>query len=403
MGRTDRRLFVLAVWVSLTLATVSFVDAAAAADRKQPYALPREPIRVGPGRAISTIGEAAQRVVDGDTVEVDAGEYRGDTAVWLNDNLTLRAVGGRVRLVAMGMAAEGKAIWVVRGGKVSVAGFDFTGAKVPSHNGAGIRLDKGYLVVRDCSFTDNEEGILTSNDRSAVLEIRDSEFANNGYGDGYTHDIYVGAIAHLTITGSYLHHARSGHLLKSRAAISHVKYNRLTDEIGGTASYELEFPNGGIAYVIGNIIQKDSQAQNPHLISFGAEGYMRPPNRLYLINNTLVDKRPQGSIFLGVRPGADSVLAVNNVLVGRGNLDSAGPGIYKNNFTVGWSEFEFAAREDYRLKATSRLIGKAIDPGTADSEDLRPHREYVHPRSTAALQQPARNPGAVQRSAVASN
>ena len=54
-----------------------------------------------------------------------------------------------------------------------------------------------------------------------------------------------GPFAVLKVTGSYFHHAKSGHLLKSRAAKNLIFYNRLTDEIGGTASYELEFPNGG--------------------------------------------------------------------------------------------------------------------------------------------------------------
>ena len=65
---------------------------------------------------------------------------------------------------------------------------------------------------------------------------------------------YVGKIDKLTVNGSYFHHARVGHLLKSRAAQNHVFYNRLTNEEGGRASYELGFPSGGLAYVVGNWI-----------------------------------------------------------------------------------------------------------------------------------------------------
>lgn len=147
---------------------------------------------------------------------------------------------------------------------------------------------------------------------------------------------------------------------------------------------------------MGNIIQQEAQTQNPHLISFAAEGYKWPQNALYLVNNTLVDNRPHGGIFLRVQPGDVVVKAVNNVLVGQGTLDAAGPGEYVNNFTVDWDEFELAAREDYRLKRKSELLGKAVDAGTANGQALMPEQEYVHPRQTVPLKRPARHPGAFQ-------
>lgn len=77
-------------------------------------------IRVGANRAIQSIASAAAQAQDGDTVEVDSGDYRGDVAVWNQANITVRAVGGRVKLMAEGNAAEGKAIWVVRTGRMTV-------------------------------------------------------------------------------------------------------------------------------------------------------------------------------------------------------------------------------------------------------------------------------------------
>ena len=109
------------------------------------------------------------------------------------------------------------------------------------------------------------------------------------------------------VTGSYFHHARVGHLLKTRAAESFILYNRLTDEARGRASYKLEFPSGGVAYVIGNIIHQNRQTENPNIISFGAEGYNWPHNELYLINNTLVDDLSEQGNFLRVKTGADRI------------------------------------------------------------------------------------------------
>ena len=291
-------------------------------------------LQVGPTKAIKTIAKAAQLARAGDTVEVDAGDYVADVAVWQHNAVTVRAVGGRARLLANGAAAEGKGIWVVRAKDMRVEGFDFEGAAVPSRNGAGIRLETGSLFVGNCRFRHNEMGLLTNNDPNTVLEVENSEFAYNQRPDGHNHNLYAGHIARLSVKGSYFHHARVGHLLKSRAAVNHIYGNRLTDEAGGTASYELEFPNGGIAHVVGNVIAQSLGTDNPHLISFGAEGYKWPRNEIHLENNTLVNPLPQGGTFLRVAAGADVIRAVNNRLVGLGTLESAGAGVYSNNITI---------------------------------------------------------------------
>lgn len=353
-------------------------------------------LQVGPQRAIKSIAAAAALARSGTTIEVDADQYVGDVAVWMQDQLTLRAVGGPVKLVAARAAAEGKAIWVVRGGRILVEGFEFSGTMVPDHNGAGIRFEKGELTIRNCAFLDNENGILTSNNPDSVLTIENSEFALNGYGDGQSHNLYVGAIKQLTVTGSYFHHARVGHLLKSRAAVNDIRYNRLTDDAGGHASYELEFPNGGVAYVVGNIIEQGVRTENPHIISYAAEGYKWPKNELYLVNNTLLDNRPQGGIFLRVKPGAVTVKAVNNLLVGKGVLDTAGPGNYQNNVTVAWSEMEPAGVNEYRHKRGAKVSGKVVDAGSVDGQRLMPDSEYVHPRKVVRLKGPVHTPGALQ-------
>ncbi|MDH3461165.1 MAG: right-handed parallel beta-helix repeat-containing protein [Burkholderiaceae bacterium] len=358
-------------------------------------------IQVGPHRDIKTIAEAATLARDGATVEVDAGDYVGDTAAWAQDNLSLRAVGGRVRLLANGAAEQGKGIWVMRGQNISVEGFDFEGAKVPHGNGAGIRLERGSLLVRDCSFMRNEIGLLTNNDPQTSLRVENSEFAHNRRLDGHNHNLYVGEIKSLVVTGSYFHHGSVGHLLKSRAATNHIAYNRLSDDDGGSSSYELEFPNGGVAYVVGNIIQQSADTENSILISFGAEGYRWPTNELYLVNNTLIDQRPQPGVFVRVVPGATTVRVLNNLWVGPGRLmfdrlmleDSAD---VRNNFLVPASEFEFSAPVSHGLKRDSRLQGQAVDPGTAHGVSLQPSRQYLHPRSTVTLDPSPADPGALQ-------
>lgn len=367
----------------------------AAVEHGAGVANPARTLQVGAQRALRVPSAAAAVARDGDSIEIDAGDYTGDVAIWTQDRLTIRAVGGRARMVAAGASAEGKAIWVIRGGAMLLENLDFMGARAAHRNGAGIRFERGRLTLRNCLFDDNENGILTSGDRAAELHIEGSEFGNNGFGDGYSHNLYVGTIRKLTVIGSYFHHARIGHLLKSRAAENHILYNRLTDEAGGSASYELEFPSGGLAYVVGNLIAQGARTDNPTVVSFGAEGYAWPRNELYLVNNTLVDGLPNGGRFLAVKPGNARVFAVNNLLVGRGTLDAAGAGDYRNNFNVDPTGFVDAARYDYRLVPASPLTGRGIAQGTANGVDLTPRREYVHPRQTRATSggtQPS-NPG----------
>ena len=353
-------------------------------------------IQVGPQRVVKTLAEAARQVQGRALIEVDAGTYRADVAVWSNVDVTLRAVGGRVRLQADGAAAEAKAIWVVRGSQLHVEGFDFTGTRVPSANGAGIRFESGSLSVRDCVFADNENGILTGNDKAAVLDIENSEFARNGHGDGMSHNLYVGSIASLRVQGSWFHHAAQGHLIKSRAARNVVRYNLLADGRDGRASYELEFPSGGVAIVVGNLIQQAASTSNSHIVSFGVEGYGWPDNEIYFVNNTVIDERASGGVALRVRPGAARVLAMNNLVVG-GAADlalAAGPGEYRHNYQAAPADLANGAAETYPLRAGSPLVGRTESLGDMRGESLRPAREYVHPRSTQRRTDAPPSPGA---------
>jgi len=357
---------------------------------------PATVLQVGPQRLVKTLNHAARLVHPGTVVEVDAGTYVGDVAVWTQPDVSLHAIGGRVRLLAHGAAAEGKGIWVVRASRMRVTGFDFEGAKVPDRNGAGIRLDRGSLQVIDCRFLYNEMGLLTNNDPATRLDVQRCEFGFNQRPDGHNHNLYAGRIASLSVTGSYFHHARTGHLLKSRAAINSIRYNRLTDEAGGAASYELEFPDGGLAVVLGNIIAQSSETQNRHMISFGAESYHWKRNALYLVHNTLVDPLGWGGIFLRVARGATAVKAFNNLMVGRGSIDTPGDAEFRNNLHASAEDFVDMARYDCRLRSGSDLIGRAMEIGEVAGTSLQPTAEYRHPRMVQALGKLTHNPGATQ-------
>src|SRR6185503_17729364 len=109
--------------------------------------------------------------------------------------------------------------------------------------------------------------------------------ANNGAGDGFSHNMYINHYASFSLVGSYTHGAKVGHLVKSRAERNLVAYSRITDEANTTASYEIDFPQGGTSYVIGNLIEQSAASQNPTIITTGEEGTSNPDQHFYFVNN----------------------------------------------------------------------------------------------------------------------
>lgn len=352
-------------------------------------------LRVGPGREFTRPSQAARAARDGDTIEIDAGDYRADSAIWDRADITIRGLGRHVRLIADGASAEGKAIWVFRSRGARVENVQFFGARVGDRNGAGIRFESGSLFVSFCTFIGNQNGLLTANDPNAELEIHNSEFGYNGNGDGRTHQLYAGSISSLKVVGSYFHHANGGHLIKSRAARSLIAYNRLSDESGGRAAYELEFPNGGDATLIGNIIHQGRGTANSTIVSFGAEHFAHGLNALVMSHNTLVNDLRVGGIFVRVYPGAARFDTVNNVFVGPGRIEDGSTRLSRGDAELRLSSLANAARGDYSLRSGEFKPAEVPQASRHDIE-LIPDREYAHPLRSRELRGAPTRPGAVQ-------
>ena len=156
------------------------------------------------------------------------------------------------------------------------------------------------------------------------------------------------------------------------------------------------FPNGGETYVVGNIIQQADTTENPHLVSFGVEGYSWPASALYMVNNTLLSEKKAGGVFLRVSKGARAALVVNNVLHGQATFDIGLAAIFHSNPEAQRADFADMDAGDWRLTANSRLLGRAVDPGEANGVSLRPVREYRHPAQSAPTTGSALQPGALQ-------
>ena len=357
---------------------------------------------VGPGERVASIDEAARLARDGEIIEIRPGVYGGQPAVWTQDRLVIRGGGGeRPVMLGDGQNAEGKGIWVVRGGEVLIENIEFRGARVPQSNGAGIRFEKGRLTVRGCRFADNEMGILTANFPEQALAVIDSEFSAPPHTAGDLHHLlYVGAIGKFVLRGSRFSGGYLGHLVKSRARENHVLYNMLIDGEGGRASYELEFPNGGLAFVIGNAIGQSATTDNPAIIAYGAEGPRWPDNALYLAHNTLVNDRFGGD-FLRVWnekfPAGIDIWQINNLLVGDGNFFPPAQGRVDGNRRAQRTDLIPIGDTPLRPTSQSPLRGSVRPPGSARGVDLLPTAEFSYPAGSRPLRaSSALTPGAFQ-------
>ncbi len=338
-------------------------------------------LQVGPGKEFAVPSVAAEFARDGDIVEIDAsGSYDGDVAVWTQNDLTLRGVNGRPHIRGTGRHAEGKGLWVIKGNNTIVENIEFSGAVVPDRNGAGIRHEGQGLVVRHSYFHHNENGILTSSGPESRILVEYSEFSHNGYGDGWSHNLYIGRVGKFTLRYSYIHHAKVGHNIKSRARETWIVNNRIMDEKEGNSSYAIDIPNGGTSFIIGNVIQQGRRAENRIIVSYGAEGLRNPASRLWMVNNTVVNER-HGGFFLRVANNAEAWL-FNNLFVGSGRLLQGNAVKAGNIGPLRDAGLVERARYDYRLKTTS----PAIDAGLSARElkrwggalDLLPRFEYIH-------------------------
>jgi hypothetical protein len=333
---------------------------------------------VGPQQILKTPSAAATAARDGDVVEIEPGLYAGDAAVWAQNRLTIRGRAGRAHLRADGAHAEGKAIWVIKGSGTTIENIEFSGAKVADRNGAGIRLEGPGLTVRDSYFHDNESGILASGNLESDIVVEHSEFARNGTGGGASHNLYIGTVRSFTLRYSYSHHAIVGHNVKSRAIKNYIVYNRIADEQDGRASYAIDLPDGGLSFVMGNLIQQGPETDNRTIVAYGLEGYKNLLNELYFVSNTVVNDDPKGGRFVVIKPGADAVRVINNLFAGPGEL-LTGKADSRSNLRTTKADFVNPDKLDYQLKSRSAGIGKGIDAGSAYGFSLRPAEEYRHP------------------------
>jgi hypothetical protein len=276
---------------------------------------------------------------------------------------------------------------VFRGNDVTVQGVEFSGARASGRNGSGIRFLGRNLTVRDSVFHDNEAGVLTWRHPEGDVLIEHSVFYRNGYGDGQSHNIYIGRVRSFVLRFSHSHDSHNGHEVKSRARTNHILYNRLTDEDDGDSSYLIDLPEGGDAYVVGNELLKGARSQNPHAVSYAAEDPDVASGRLWIVNNSFWNRYPFATFVRNAsqRPAT----LVNNVVAGAPALLLKGNGEEITNYSAQRPGLRDPGQLDFALTADSPLIDAGTDRaslagGTEGGANLVAAFEYADPAAGRA-------------------
>lgn len=326
---------------------------------------------VGPGKPYAAPCAAIAAAQPGDVVEIAAGTYTGDSCSSSTPNLTITGVGGRPHIIAPGTIPNQKGIWALSGANTVVRNVEMSGAAVPDQNGAAIRVEGGGdLTLVGSYLHDNENGILTGAGAESDIVVDSTELARNGFGDGQSHNIYVGTARSFTMRRSWSHDAKVGHLVKSRALRNDIVANRLTGQ-AGSGSYELDLPNGGVSRVAGNAFQQGPATQNPALVAFGLEGSLHPGSALTLVNNTFVNDRTGSAPAVRTAVPAQ---AFNNLVAGTTAFVSDAGSTLGANCITPTPGFVDRARFDFRLTAGS----PCIDIGVATPPGGLPGERYVY-------------------------
>ncbi len=324
----------------------------------------------------------ANVVQNNDTILINSQLYSGQASLanWSKNNLVIKGINGKPHLFANSQNIGGKGIWIVSGNNIKIENIEFSGANCPDQNGAGIRFENNDVTIRFCNFHNNENGILTNNPYAGTVLIEHCEFGYNGFGDGFSHNVYIGHMNKLIFQYNYSHHAIVGHNLKSRANENIIRYNRIMDEATGNSSRIIDLSNGGFSIIQGNLLMQGPNAENNNMLGYGLEGLSNPVKELYIINNTFINKR-SSCIFVSIASGATIAQLVNNIFGGIGTILNGTTTSNSNNYietNIANLNFINEPLYDYHLTSTSPGINIGLALGMINGYNLKSVQEYLH-------------------------
>ncbi len=256
--------------------------AARAQNSEAPFSIAETGARYG------TLRDALNAVGGGKgTIMIAPGTYR-QCAVQEGGDVTFRAVKPGTAIFD-GVACEQKAALVLRGRRAAIEGLIFQNLRVPDGNGAGIRLERGDLVISESLFRNSEEGLLTADDPRGSITIDRTTFQHLGRCDrdlSCAHSIYIGNYGKLTVTRSRFEMGDGGHYVKSRAPVADIRDNSFDDSRGRLTNYMIDLPNGATGVISNNEMVQGRDKDNwSAFITVAPEGKERASHGLSITGN----------------------------------------------------------------------------------------------------------------------
>ena len=300
----------------------------------------------GGGCQYSDVSSALSAMADGDTVEIQYGDYN-DCGYITKNNVIIRGISNSAgqRPHIHSKVCGRKGLLVVSGTNTLIDNLELSNAQDfggADRNWAGIRFDTAdtsrNLKVTNCYFHDDDDGILGNNDSingDNIVDIENSVFENCGR-DGFAHGMYIGTgITFFALRNSkVISNALDGHLVKSRAMTGLLECNVIAG-LNGANSYGIDFPQGGSYTVQKNFIEQGPKINNggDFFIRFAEENQNNAPHKLLVLKNTFVnDYSAQGQI--NISTAADTSGWLGNIFAGTGgslNLPGySGPDSFTN-------------------------------------------------------------------------
>jgi len=282
-------------------------------------------LEVGPNKPYKLPSEAIRAAKDGDHVLIAAGEYV-DCAIAIANNLTIEGLGQDASAVMTGKTCANKGILVTVGANITVRNLTLSLARAPAHNGAGIRAEGKDLTVERVRFSNNENGILAAPQPDGKLLVRQSEFFRNGSCEGEcAHGIYANNWKLVRIEYTRFIATQHAHHIKSRAQRLEVIGCAIEDGPDGTASYEIEEPNGGSLVVRDTAFEKGPMSENrTAVIMIGDEEITQPTQEITIEHNSVRNDGGYLTVLVDNRTTTPAVLKGNELI---GAIDALkGPG-----------------------------------------------------------------------------
>ena len=215
-----------------------------------------------------TLEDLIAKAPAGGSVAIPSGEYRlSDLRISKDLALVGERLGG---VVFVGAKPLAKGLIVTDPGiSLSVEKIVFKGAASPDKNGAGIRHQGRDLIIRNCVFEDNENGLLATGDEKGRIHITSSQFRRNGHGDGRSHGVYVSKGASLLVEKTRFTATRVGHHIKTLTAETQITESKLDDAMGN-GSYHIDQTGGGVLEILATTLVQGVDASNPTMINYDA-------------------------------------------------------------------------------------------------------------------------------------